>query len=181
MKTIKVVVLGDNSIGKTWLVTTFITGKNPGGYTPTLFDNLGKRVEFKKKVYMVSVWDTAGNDEFTRMRSLSFIQADVFLLCYSMNNVRSFNSIQKWLDGLKDFECPIILCGTKCDLKDEEIIDPDVADEIATKNGLYAHIETSSVDYINVNAAFDKAIEAVVSPKNGRNGYISCCGLFTCC
>lgn len=170
MKTIKVVVLGDNSVGKTWLVTTFVTGRNPGGYIPTLFDNFGKRIEYKNRIYMVSIWDTAGNDEFAKMRSLSFQQADVFLLCYAINNVISFNNVKKWLEALKEFETPIILCGTKSDLKEEEYIEESVAEELVRNNGLYEYVETSATEFNNVNRVFDIAVEAAINPKKYNTG-----------
>ncbi|KAF9762700.1 Ras-related protein ced-10 [Nosema granulosis] len=181
MKTIKVVVLGDKSVGKSWLVTTFVTGRNPGGYIPTLFDNYGRRVEYKNKLYTVSIWDTTGNSDFTKMRTISLQQADVFILCYAINNVISFNNIKKWLEPLKEFEKPIVLCATKADLKDEDYIDIDVTEDIVRKNELFGYVETSAIEFTNVNRVFNVAIEAVINPKKLIKGRYSCFGLFTCC
>ena len=80
METVKCVLVGDPSVGKSWLITTYITNKNPEGYVPTLFNNFNKVVKVGEKRYNLTLWDTAGHDEYNKLRSLSLQETDVFLI-----------------------------------------------------------------------------------------------------
>ena len=71
------------------------------------------------------MWDTAGSDDFSDLRPLSYNDADVFIICFSIVEDSSLdNAAKKWKDELLKLgpkDCPIILCGTKSDLRDEYI------------------------------------------------------------
>lgn len=79
-------------------------------------------------VVKLELWDTAGQDEYRKLRSLSYPKTDVFLICFSMVEKKSFtNAITKWYYEVQD-NCPraeVIFVGTKIDL---------IADRIAAKN-----------------------------------------------
>jgi small GTP-binding protein len=68
--------------------------------------------------------DTAGQEEYKRLRTLSFPNTDIFLICFSLVDPRSFNhALNKWLPEVQE-QCPNalkIFVGTKTDLfKDEQ-------------------------------------------------------------
>jgi len=79
---IKVVTLGDGAVGKTSQYITLTTGSFPGEYVPTVFDNYTGKVMVGKKEYELQLWDTAGKEDYDRLRPLSYPQTDVFLLCF---------------------------------------------------------------------------------------------------
>lgn len=165
METIKCVLVGDSSVGKSWLITTYVTSKNPEGYIPTLFNNFSKMVSVGDKRYNVTLWDTAGNEEYNKLRSLSFQETDVFLVCYAVNNILSFHNTRKWIEELSRYNVPMILCGTKCDVVDGSIVDKNLSKALSKEYGLYGYIECSAVEFINVKKVFSMAIEAALKPK----------------
>ena len=67
----------------------------------------------------VQLWDTAGQEALSQLRSVAYPDTDVFLLAYDMTRKDSLENISTWLDEVQD-ECSdydrIILVGTKYDL-----------------------------------------------------------------
>ncbi|KAH9411849.1 GTP-binding protein [Ordospora pajunii] len=168
METVKCVLVGDPSVGKSWLITTYITGKNPEGYIPTLFDKSSKEVSREGQKYSITLWDTAGSDEYKKLRGQFFQEADVFLICYAIDNAASFKSTRAWIEELSKYNVPMILCGTKCDVIDGDLIDRALPEALKSEYGLYESIECSSLELVNVNKVFCVALDAVLKARRSR-------------
>jgi small GTP-binding protein len=70
---------------------------------------------------MIDIFDTAGHDDFQRVRPISYNKADVIIICFSLVDKDSLtNACTKWYKEVRLFgpKCPIILVGTKLDLRD---------------------------------------------------------------
>lgn len=68
------------------------------------------------------MYDTAGQEDFARVRPISYNNASVFIVCFSLINEDSLeNACTKWFKELKQLgpKSPFILVGTKSDLRDE--------------------------------------------------------------
>lgn len=64
--------------------------------------------------HSIKLHDTAGQEEYDRVRKLFYQDADCFILCYSIDNKASFQNIcQKWIHELRsiDRRVPIVLVG----------------------------------------------------------------------
>ena len=83
MDNMKVTVVGDGAVGKTCLLLTYTTGQCPGDYVPTIFDNYNANVCVDGQLGQLSMWDTAGQEDYDRLRPLSYPGVDVSLACYS--------------------------------------------------------------------------------------------------
>jgi Rho family protein len=70
----------------------------------------------------LSLWDTAGQEEFDRLRSLSYDDTQAIMLCFSVDNPGSLENVStKWIAEINE-HCPgvkIVLCALKCDLREE--------------------------------------------------------------
>src|SRR4051812_20855559 len=123
MESIKLVIVGDGAVGKTCMLISYTTNAFPPDYVPTVFDNYASNAMVDGKVVTVSLWDTAGQEDYDKLRPLSYPKTDVFLVCFgidskaSFENVRNrrFPEVQKYAPGV-----PLVLVGTKSDLRNDQ-------------------------------------------------------------
>ena len=80
----KLVIVGNGGCGKTSLLTVFSKGTFPDEYIPTVFENDVKDVTIDGEVIELAVWDTAGQENYARLRPLSYRAADVVLIAFAL-------------------------------------------------------------------------------------------------
>ncbi|KAK7107147.1 uncharacterized protein [Littorina saxatilis] len=116
---VKVVVVGDGQCGKTSLIQRYCSGTLPSDYTPTLFDtSTVNTVVEERKVQMV-IQDTAGQEDLDRLRPPFYLNTDVVIVCFDLDNPDSLDNVQSvWLPEVRRYcgKIPVLLAGTKADL-----------------------------------------------------------------
>lgn len=120
----KMVIVGDGVCGKTCLSSVMLENKFPEIYTPTVFENKMKDLVIDNKHVELTVWDTAGQDDYEKIRPLAYVDVDIILLCYSIDNPASLKNIKEiWIPEITHY-CPKsiwLLIGNKKDLRNDEI------------------------------------------------------------
>ena len=192
MQTIKCVAVGDGAVGKTCLLISFTTNAFPSEYIPTVFDNYCANLVVDGKAVNLGLWDTAGQEDYDRLRPLSYPQTDVFLICFSVVTSSSFDNVStKWVPEVRHHcpSTPIILVGTKIDLRsDKETIEklsqkhkaPITEEEAKAKAnevGAVKYLECSAATQQGLVEVFHEAVRAVLSPKNAKKGKKKQCTL----
>ena len=175
METVKLVIVGDGAVGKTTLLIRYTTNCMPGEYIPTIFDNYTTNVLIDDHAVNLNLWDTAGQEDYDRLRPMAYPQTDVFLICYSIDSISSFRNVNlKWVPEIR-FYCPnapIILVGTKTDLRDTNLRTNQVefkdALEVAKHLKLQNCLECSSLTGDGVQTLFNTAVRAVLFPSKTK-------------
>lgn len=164
-----------SGVGKTSLLITFTRGAFPGDdYIPTVFDNYSANILVDGKPINLGLWDTAGQEDYDRLRPLSYGNVDVFLVCFSLVHHASFQSIRmKWHPEIKQHcpKVPIILVGTKQDRVSKTASIKHAEGKILQKEiGASAYLECSSRTQIGVEEVFHTAVRAALQPTKEKNG-----------
>ncbi|KAH6885227.1 small GTPase superfamily [Thelonectria olida] len=182
----KLVLLGDGACGKTSLLNVFTRGYFPTVYEPTVFENYVHDIFVDNVHIELSLWDTAGQEEFDRLRSLSYDDTDLIMLCYSVDSKDSLENVEsKWVGEIAD-NCPgvkLVLVALKCDLREQgeeeegeggeqrekrPMISYDNGLEVARRIGALRYLECSAMKNRGVNEAFTEAARVALSVRKDR-------------
>uniref|UniRef100_T1E8E5 Cdc42 homolog n=1 Tax=Anopheles aquasalis TaxID=42839 RepID=T1E8E5_ANOAQ len=179
MQTIKCVVVGDGAVGKTCLLISYTTNKFPSEYVPTVFDNYAVTVMIGGEPYTLGLFDTAGQEDYDRLRPLSYPQTDVFLVCFSVVSPSSFENVkEKWVPEITHHcqKTPFLLVGTQIDLRDENStleklaknkqkpITLEQGEKLAKELKAVKYVECSALTQKGLKNVFDEAILAALEP-----------------
>lgn len=188
MEAVKCVVVGDEAVGKTCLLISYESNAFPGEYVPTVFDHYIANVVVDDKPISLSLWDTPTHGSYDRLRSLSYPRTDVIIICFSLVDRTSLESVKaKWYPEVS-YHCPnspIILVGTKVDLRDDMIfcmekhLSPICYREglqMQKKIGAVKYFECSALTRKDLKSVFDEAIRAVLPPEKVQKKK-KCCAL----
>mmetsp|Transcript_7663 Transcript_7663/g.8114 ORF Transcript_7663/g.8114 Transcript_7663/m.8114 type:complete len:142 (+) Transcript_7663:201-626(+) len=121
----------------------------------------------------MQLWDTAGQEDYDRLRPLSYPHTDIFILCFSLVNRITLSSIRnKWVPEIQHY-CPgatWILVGTKADLRDSDhennsSISTIEGQKLADELGAWGYYECSARSGKGVKNVFDNAIRHAMNSK----------------
>ena len=175
-ETVKIVIVGDGACGKTCLLISYTTNHFPGEYVPTVFDNYEASILFKGQSYTFGLWDTAGQEDYDRLRPLSYPDTDCFLVCFAIPKPDSFvNITEKWIPEIQHHNptTPFLIVGLKSDLRDNEAeieqlkarrqspVSTKAGIALAEKVGAYAYVECSALTQAGLKDVFDRAARCV--------------------
>ena len=131
----------------------------------------------------LALWDTAGQEDYDRLRPLSYPDTDVILMCFSIDSPDSLENIpEKWTPEVRHFcpNVPIILVGNKKDLRQDETtkrelmkmkqepVRPEEGKTVAEKINAFAYLECSAKTKEGVRQVFEMATRAALQTKKKR-------------
>eukprot|EP00033_Pygsuia_biforma_P004007 GCRY01004389.1.p1 GENE.GCRY01004389.1~~GCRY01004389.1.p1 ORF type:complete len:199 (+),score=60.79 GCRY01004389.1:97-693(+) len=184
LRSLKCVAVGDGAVGKTCLLIGYTTNKFYYEYIPTVFDNYRANVMVNGQPFCLNMWDTAGQEDYDRLRPLSYPGTDVFVLCFSVVHPSSFiNVTAKWVPELHHHSpnTPIVLAGLKADLRTDDCtleylrkkgqypVTHDQGVRAAKDVGAECYVECSAKHLQGVKEVFDEAIKAAVFPRQRKD------------
>ncbi|KAG9222905.1 hypothetical protein CCMSSC00406_0000406 [Pleurotus cornucopiae] len=144
-----------------------------------LFDNYSANVMVDGKTISLGLWDTAGQEDYDRLRPLSYPQTDVFLICFSLVSPPSYENVRtKWYPEISHHapQTSIVLVGTKLDLREDQTTIEKLRDRrmapiqysqgvaMSKDIGAVKYLECSALTQKGLKTVFDEAIRAVLNP-----------------
>lgn len=147
------ILLGNCYVGKTCFLKRFNDDILIQNYSETIgVDILKKYISYHNKIILVQIYDTAGQEKYMALTRNFYTKADGCLLFFDTTNQKSFNLISAWLEDIETNigSIPMILVGTKADLKDKKVISLDEALHFAKVKNL-VYYESSAATGYNVD------------------------------
>ncbi|XP_064235747.1 rho-related GTP-binding protein RhoF isoform X2 [Aotus nancymaae] len=92
-KELKIVIVGDGGCGKTSLLMVYSQGSFPEHYAPSVFDKYTASVTVGSKEVTLNLYDTAGQEDYDRLRPLSYQNTHLVLICYDVMNPTSYDNV----------------------------------------------------------------------------------------
>ncbi|KAI5962362.1 ryh1 [Candida pseudojiufengensis] len=183
LKKYKIVFLGDQSVGKTSLITRFMYDTFDETYATTIgIDFLSKTMYLEEgKTIRLQLWDTAGQERFRSLIPSYIRDSHVAVICYDITNKKSFLNLDKWIHDVKverGDDVIIVLVGNKSDLaNDKRQVSIEDVENLHQKTGSKFFIETSTKANHNVKLLFKKIAQSLPDFNNDdetiENGELS--------
>eukprot|EP01132_Coremiostelium_polycephalum_P006278 gene6278-7822_t len=171
----KLVFLGDQSVGKTSIITRFMYDTFDITYQATIgIDFLSKTMYLEDRTVRLQLWDTAGQERFRSLIPSYIRDSSVAIVVYDITNRTSFLNTIKWIEDVRSERgnnVVIMLVGNKTDLADKRQVSIEEGDAKAKEYDIM-FIETSAKGGFNIKALFRKvaaALPGVDSNSLGRN------------
>ena len=166
--TLKILIVGDSSVGKTNFINRFIENKFNNNYMTTSgIDLKTANLEIKNKNIRIQIWDTAGQEKYKAITKNLFLKVMGAIIIFDITNEKSFNNLKNWVQMIKD-ECgphmTIIIVGNKNDLIEQRKINEEEVIAYTNKQKL-DYIETSCKTGENVKKAVTILCEKILETK----------------
>ncbi|XP_038676915.1 dexamethasone-induced Ras-related protein 1 [Scyliorhinus canicula] len=162
----RMVILGSSKVGKSAIVSRFLSGKFEDQYTPTIEDFHRKFYSIRGDVYQLDILDTSGNHPFPAMRRLSILTGDVFILVFSLDNQDSFEEVKRLKQQImetksclknktkENIDVPIVICGNKSDRDFYREVPREKIQRLLEDDSKCAYFEISAKRNSNVDEMF---------------------------
>ncbi|XP_071109569.1 cdc42 homolog [Haliotis cracherodii] len=185
---LKCVVVGDEEVGKTCLLHSYSSNTFERDYQPTVSASYKVTVQVQGEAYSMGLFDTAGKEEYDGVRPLSYPNADIYLVCFSVVSPSSFASVtEKWVPEILEYSpsTPFLIVGTKTDLRDD-LANGDIPEGISekpitTRQGRRLakklkvnYMECSALTQRGLKCVFDEAIYTALHPPKSRKNSWKC-------
>lgn len=184
---IKCVLVGDSGVGKSNVAARMSSRNFKEEYQPTLFDNYAATVFIEERPFHFSLFDTAGKEDYDRLRVISYMNCDVFLVCFAIDDPESLKSVEtNWVPELRRYlpKTPFILVGTRADRRDDcaenkvetaAQVSYKQAMAVSNKVGSVCYVECSSLSGDGIQDLIKETVETVTKTLDCSNKHTGCC------
>ncbi|MFX1396753.1 MAG: GTP-binding protein [Promethearchaeota archaeon] len=165
---IKILVAGEGGVGKTTLTRSFIEDQFVANFGLTIgITHFTKDITINDSEYTLQIWDFGGQIRFRPLLP-DFISGTAgILFLFDLSRIETlFENISKWISVFRSDnpDIPILLLGSKCDLKYK--IDDDTVNFFKDQFQFFDYIKVSSLKMLNVNSSFQILAEKIIKNKN---------------
>ena len=168
---IKLVIIGDTDVGKTCIATRYSTGQFDSSTSATVGAAcIEKEVTFDGQQYLLSMWDTAGQETYRNLVPMYFRNAEIAFIVFDVTNPKTSKSIGFWIQSLND-NCQvkpiILLAANKCDLEAERKIDSEDVQKLGNDFNI-PYFETSAKTGYGIAKLFESAFSEYLRKSSSK-------------
>lgn len=169
---LKIILLGDVSVGKTSVIERFINNNFKDDYTCTIQAEQKTKIinEDSNTLVRMDIWDTAGQEKFRSLTRQYYRDSQGAIIVFDITKKKTFDSLQTWIDDIQDYsdkDIPIIIVGNKSDLIDEREVSENNINEFL--NDKYTYFEVSAKYGNNIDLAFNKIKKLILENRKMNN------------
>lgn len=180
---VKIVIMGDGASGKSCFLFAYSKNAFPECYIPTVFENYTASDYIHGHHFKFGLWDTAGQEDYDRLRPLSYPDTDCGLICFHIDNPQSLQNVSdKWVPEFRHHcpTTPFLIVGMKADLREDEYTKKYLKDRklsfvskedglaLAKKVGAYTYAECSAKTLDGVRHVFEEVASCLLDEKKTR-------------
>lgn len=169
---LKVVLLGNNGVGKSNLIARFHNNEFSEDFESTVgVEFVTKRMTVDGVPVKLQIWDTAGQERYASMMKTYYRKAKGSLLVYDVTNRGSFQGLEAWrkhLDANADPRCVSVVAGNKSDMEEQDVT-PEEGMAYAKERGM-TFLSTSAKSGDNVEEAFVTLARRILQAGQGQPG-----------
>ena len=161
----KCVIVGDYSSGKTTLIETYRNQK----FTPIISSTVGCSFTVipNIKYSSIAIWDTAGGDRFRSLIRMYYRTADVIIIVFDCSDNGSLNNLLEWIENIDEPNATVIVAANKIDLIDtkfQEYLEICLR-KLCSKLQIDHYVFVSSKEIRSVNKLFGELLPKVLIGK----------------
>lgn len=166
IKELKIVILGDVGVGKTNIITRYLSNKfNEDSVTTNGASYMMKKIVIDNVTYRLNVWDTAGQEKFHSVTKMLIQDVNILILCYSIVNRSTFENLDYWYKIITDIcgqKLVLGVVGNKNDLYENEEVKEEEGKSYAEKHNAYFKLVSAKCSKSGIDELFDDLLKEYI-------------------
>ncbi|KAJ3430821.1 ras and ef-hand domain-containing protein [Anaeramoeba flamelloides] len=170
--TLKVVVVGNSSVGKTSILYRYTQG---GIFHTEIDSTIGidyreRSLKLQNKTFQLQIWDTAGQERFKTITRSYYRNSDGIIVVYDVSSRDSFIKVREWVESVTESapeNVVMLLIGNKIDLTNKRCVTLEEGQDLAKKLGI-KFIETSAKTGVNIEMGFEFLVKTINNQKESK-------------
>ena len=159
---VKIIIVGEHNVGKTNIISRFADDESNNKVTIGV-DYYKYNLEYKNKIFQLTLWDTAGQEKFRAIIKDYYINCSFAIIVYDITDKKSFESVEHWVKDCKNNgnkNMHIVLLGNKIDLENERKVSTEEGQNLANSFNM-DFFEISAKTGENIENIFEKICEFI--------------------
>ncbi len=159
---VKIIIVGEHNVGKTNIISRFADDESNNKVTIGI-DYYNYNLEYKNKIFQLTLWDTAGQEKFRAIIKDYYINCSFAIIVYDITDKNSFESVGQWVKDCKTYgnkNMHIVLVGNKTDLENERKVSTEEGQNLANEFNM-DFFEISAQTGENIENIFQKICEFI--------------------